>query len=73
MRLESRNPSSASRPATTGAPKTTTPTKRMLGIVNCDNDVAEYEEWSDTGPFPVDCTHEAYKLGVNYIVYAMPH
>lgn len=49
------------------------PSKRMLGIVNYNNDVAEYWEWSDTGLFPVDFTNEAYKLGVNYIVYAMTH
>ena len=49
------------------------PTKRMLAIVNYNNDVAEYWEWSATGLFPVDFTNEAYKLGVNYIVYAMTH
>lgn len=37
------------------------------------NDVAEYWEWSDQGYFPIDITHEAYKLGVNYLVYAMTH
>lgn len=49
------------------------PTKRMLAIVNYNNDVAEYWEWSDQGFFPVDITNEAYKLGINYVVYAMTH
>jgi hypothetical protein len=49
------------------------PSGRMLGIVNYNNDLAEYWEWSATGMFPVDTTSEAYKLGVNYIVYAMTH
>ena len=50
------------------------PTKRMMAIVNYNNDVAEYWEWSDTGGFfPVDFTNDAYKLGVNYIVYGMTH
>lgn len=49
------------------------PSKRMLGIINYNNDVAEYWEWSDTGLFPVDFTNEAYKLGVNYVIYAMTH
>jgi len=49
------------------------PTGRMLAIVNYNNDIAEYWEWSDTGWLPVDFTNEAYKLGVNYIVYAMTH
>jgi hypothetical protein len=49
------------------------PNKRMMIIANWNNDIAEYWEWSDTGYFPVDFTNEAYKLGVNYIVYAMTH
>ncbi len=49
------------------------PARRMLGIVNYNNDIAEYWEWSDTGLFPIAFTNEAYKLGVNYIVYAMTH
>ena len=44
-----------------------------VGIVNYNNDVAEYWERSDTGFLPVDFTNEAYKLGVNYIVYALTH
>jgi hypothetical protein len=49
------------------------PKKRLMGIVNYNNDIAEYWEWSDTGMFAVDVTSEAYKLGVNYIVYALTH
>ena len=50
------------------------PAGRMMAIVNYNNDVAEYWEWSDQGGFfPVDFTNDAYKLGVNYIVYGMTH
>jgi len=49
------------------------PTRRMLAIVNYNADLAEYWEWSDTGFFPLDITNDAYKLGVNYVVYAMTH
>jgi hypothetical protein len=49
------------------------PSRRMLAIVNYDNDVSEYWEWSDTDQMPVDLTNEAYKLGVNYLVYSMTH
>jgi hypothetical protein len=49
------------------------PSSRMLAIVNYNNDIAEYWEWSDTGWLPIDITNEAYKLGVNYVVYAMTH
>jgi hypothetical protein len=47
------------------------PAKRLLIIVNYNNDIAEYWEWSDMGLFPVALSNEAYKLGVNYIVYGM--
>ncbi len=49
------------------------PTKRILVLVNHDSDLAEYWEFSDTGMFPVDLSNEAYKLGVNYIFYALTH
>ena len=49
------------------------PTKRLLLIANYDNDVGESWEWSDRGFIPIDLTNEAYKLGINYIVYALAH
>jgi hypothetical protein len=49
------------------------PHGRMMAIVDYNNDVSEYWEWSDTGAFGMDLTNEAYKLGINYIVYAMTH
>ena len=47
------------------------PTKRMLMMINYNNDIAEYWEYSDTGMFPIDLSNEAYKLGINYLVYAL--
>ena len=47
------------------------PRKRMLAIVNFNSDLAEYWEWSATGQFSVDLTNEAYKLGVNYIIFGL--
>ncbi len=47
------------------------PNKRLMVIANYDNDIGESWEWSDTGMIPIDLTNEAYKLGINYIVYAM--
>ena len=46
-------------------------TQRLMAIINYNNDVSEYWEWSDEGFYPVDATNEAYKLGVNYLVYAL--
>ena len=42
-------------------------------IANYNNDVAEYWEWSGAGLFPVDISNEAYKLGVNYMLYGLTH
>lgn len=49
------------------------PAKRLMVIVNYNNDIAEYWEWSDTDFAPIELTNEAYKLGVNYVIYAMTH
>ena len=49
------------------------PTKRMMAIVNYNYDVSEYWEFSATGLVPIDLTNEAYKLGVNYLIYAFSH
>jgi hypothetical protein len=49
------------------------PTGRMMALANHNNDIAEYWEWSDSGWLPIDITNEAFKLGVNYIVYALSH
>jgi hypothetical protein len=45
--------------------------KRLMVIANYDGDIAEYWEFSDQGFFPIALSNEAYKLGVNYIVYGL--
>jgi hypothetical protein len=47
------------------------PSKRLVAIINYNNDLSELWEFSDEGMFPLDQSNEAYKLGVNYIVYAL--
>jgi hypothetical protein len=49
------------------------PQKRLMLIANYNNDIGEYWEFSDTGYVPIDLSNEAYKLGVNYVIYAMTH
>ncbi|MBI2834967.1 MAG: DUF4159 domain-containing protein [Acidobacteria bacterium] len=49
------------------------PAKRLIAVANFNNDIGEYWEFSDTGLVPIDLSNEAYKLGVNYVVYAMTH
>jgi hypothetical protein len=49
------------------------PKKRLLLIANYNNDISEYWEFSDEGWLPIELSNEAYKLGVNYVVYGMTH
>ena len=49
------------------------PTGRLLTIVNFNNDLAEYWVYSDQGYVPIELSNQAYKFGVNYIIYAMTH
>ena len=49
------------------------PSRRLMVVANFDNDVPEYWEWSGQGLFPFDMSNEAYKLGVNYVVYGLTH
>jgi hypothetical protein len=48
-------------------------TKRMIAIANPNVDLGEHWEYSDTGWFPIDLSNEAYKVGVNIVIYAMTH
>lgn len=49
------------------------PAKRLLLVANYNHDLGELWEFSDTGFVPVDLSNDAYKYGVNYVVYAMTH
>jgi hypothetical protein len=47
--------------------------KRLMAIINYNTDVSQYWEWSGRGFRPFDQTNEAYKLGVNYLIYGLTH
>jgi hypothetical protein len=49
------------------------PSLRMMAIANYNNDIGDYWEWSAEGLYGSDPTNDAYRLGVNYVVYAMTH
>ena len=44
-----------------------------IALANHNNDIAEYWEWSAEGLYNPDPTSNAYRLGVNYYVYALTH
>ncbi len=49
------------------------PDKRLLLVVNYNNDIGESWEYSDTDFIPIEISNVAYKLGVNYVMYSMTH
>ena len=63
----------AARPIFRGLYEDNDPSKRLQMIVNYNTDISQFWEWSGTGFRPIDDTNEAYKLGVNYIIYGMTH
>ena len=49
------------------------PKKRLLLIANVDNDIGESWEYSAAGFIPVAAKNETFKLGINYVIYALTH
>jgi len=46
---------------------------RMMAIANWNNDIGDYWEWSAEGLYGDAPTADAYRLGVDYLVYEMTH
>ncbi len=46
---------------------------RLIVMINFNQDLQEYWEFSDQGYYPLDLSNEAYKFGVNYLIYAFTH
>jgi hypothetical protein len=49
------------------------PHKRLMAIINFNTDISDFWEFTAQGWYPVDSANQAYKLGVNYIIYGMTH
>jgi hypothetical protein len=49
------------------------PQKRLMAIVNYGTDISDFWEFSATGFRPIEDSNQAYKLGVDYIIYGMTH
>ncbi len=48
-------------------------TGRLMMVVDYNNDISDYWEWSDDPLTPIEESNEAYKYGVNYVMYALTH
>jgi hypothetical protein len=47
------------------------PSRRLMVVINYNNDIGDYMEWSDDDFWPVNVTNDAYKLAINYLVYGL--
>ena len=47
--------------------------KRLMVVINYDMDIGDYMEHSGQGWYAVDPTNEAFKFGVNYLMYGLTH
>ncbi len=47
------------------------PAKRLMVVINYNMDIGDYMEWSSTGVYSVSPTNEAYKFGINYVMYGL--
>jgi hypothetical protein len=47
------------------------PDRRLMVIINYNNDIGDYMEWTGQGWYPVNLTNDAYKFATNYLVYAL--
>lgn len=61
------------RPIFRGLYEDNDPTKRLLIMANFNTDVSNWWEYAGQGYHLVSDANEAYKLGVNYLVYGLTH
>lgn len=47
------------------------PSRRLLVIINYNNDIGDYMEWSGGGWYPVNLSNDAYKFATNYVIYGL--
>jgi hypothetical protein len=45
----------------------------LILIANVDDDIGESWQYSATGFVPIAAANETYKLGINYVIYALTH
>jgi hypothetical protein len=47
--------------------------RRLMVVINYNMDIGDYMEWSATDVYNPLPTNEAYKFGINYVVYGLTH
>ena len=49
------------------------PSQRLMVVINYNMDIGDYMEHSPSGLYAVAPTNEAYKFGINYLIYGFTH
>ncbi|HSK10171.1 MAG TPA: DUF4159 domain-containing protein [Vicinamibacterales bacterium] len=49
------------------------PSNRLMVVINYNMDIGDYMEHSARGFYAIDPTNEAFKFGVNYVIYGLTH
>ena len=63
----------AGRPIFRGIFEDNDPKKRLMMVINYATDISDFWEFSATGFKPIEDSNQAYKLGVNYLMYGLTH
>jgi uncharacterized protein DUF4159 len=64
---------SHARPGYYGIFEDNNPARRLLVVTNHDHRGPEHRERANDGLFPFGASTDAYKLGVNYLIYGLSH
>jgi hypothetical protein len=49
------------------------PTRDLIVVINYNMDIGDYMEHQARGLYAVDPTNEAFKFGINYLIYGLTH
>jgi hypothetical protein len=56
-----------------GIHDTVDPANRLMVVINYNMDIGDYMEYEAGGMYAIAPTNEAYKLGINYLIYGLTH
>lgn len=49
------------------------PNKRLMVVIDFNNDIGDFMEWSGEGVYQINFSNDAYKIATNYVIYALTH
>ena len=49
------------------------PRKRLMVVIDYNNDIGDFMEWSGTGTYQINFSNDAYKIATNYVIYGLTH